>query len=143
LRVSREIDTEVSTNHQVPDPEVPAKASSRAFSGAYKARILAEYDSLDKAGKDALLRREGLYTSLIAAWRKQRDQGIREALARPMGRPVTDPRDRELARLKAENEHLKEDLEKANAVIEVQGKLAVLLGQLATSSHRSGSESTP
>src|SRR5436190_23400162 len=70
----------MSSNHQVPDPEVPAKARSRTYSAAYKARVLAEYESLDKAGKGALLRREGLYTSLISTWRQQRDQGALQAL---------------------------------------------------------------
>ncbi len=69
----------MSSINQVPDPEVPAKARSRTYSAAYKARVLAEYESLDKAGKGALLRREGLYTSLISAWRQQRDQGALQA----------------------------------------------------------------
>ena len=72
-----------STNEQVPDPEVPAKA--RRYSASYKARILAEYEELDKAGKGALLRREGLYSSLISAWRDQRDKGALAALAQPAG----------------------------------------------------------
>ena len=133
----------MSSSEQVPDPEVPAKARSRTYSAAYKARILAEYESLDKAGKGALLRREGLYTSLISAWRLQRDQGVKEALARPAGRPAADPRDRENARLRQENERLQAELAKARKVIEVQGKLSALLGQLATDSPSSGSESTP
>jgi hypothetical protein len=70
-----------------PDPEVPAKARTRSDSAAYQARILEEYDGLDKAGKGALLRREGLYTSLISAWRQQRDQAGLAALAKPAGRP--------------------------------------------------------
>jgi transposase len=130
-------------NHEVPDPEVPAKARSRTYSAAYKARILDEYESLDKAGKGALLRREGLYTSLISAWRIQRDQGARAALAKPAGRPPADARDRELARLRKENERLAAELGKARKVIEVQGKLSALLGQLATDSPNSGSEPTP
>ena len=65
----------MSSNKQVPDPEVPAKARSRRYSASYKARVLSEYEALDKAGKGALLRREGLYTSLISAWREQRDKG--------------------------------------------------------------------
>ena len=123
----------MSSNEQVPDPEVPAKARSRTYSAGYKARILAEYESLDKAGKGALLRREGLYTSLISAWRIQRDQGVKEALARPAGRPPADARDRENARLRRENERLQAELTKARRVIEVQGKLSALLDQLATS----------
>jgi len=98
---------------------------------------------LDKAGKGALLRREGLYTSLISAWRIQRDQGVKEALARPAGRPPADARDRENARLRRENERLQAELTKARRVIEVQGKLSALLGQLATDSQDSGSEPTP
>ncbi len=104
-------------------------------------RILAEYEELDKAGKGALLRREGLYTSLISAWRQQRDQGAREA--QPAGRPPADPRDREDARLRRENERLAAELDKAQRVIEVQGKLSALLGQLATGSPTSGSEPAP
>ena len=133
----------MSSNEQVPDPEVPARARSRTYSAAYKARILAEYESLDKSGKGALLRREGLYTSLISAWRLQRDQGAKEALARPAGRPAADPRDRENARLRLENDRLQAELAKARKVIEVQGKLSALLGQLATDSPNSGSEPTP
>ena len=132
----------MSANGQVPDPEVPAKARSRSYSAAYKARILDEYESLDKAGKGALLRREGLYTSLISAWRIQRDQGARAALAKPAGRPPADTRDKEIARLRRENERLAGELGKARKVIEVQGKLSALLGQLATDSPSSGSEST-
>lgn len=144
LRASKESDPEVSsTNEQVPDPEVPAKARSRRYSASYKAKILAEYEELDKAGKGALLRREGLYTSLIAAWRAQRDQGALAALAKPAGRPAADPKDREIAKLRQENERIAAELEKARKVIEVQGKLSALLGQLATDSPTSGSEPTP
>jgi transposase len=135
---------EVSSNsEQVSDPEVPAKARSRRYSASYKAKILAEYEELDKAGKGALLRREGLYTSLIAAWRTQRDQGALAALAKPAGRPAADSKDRENARLRGENERLAAELEKARRVIEVQGKLSALLGQLATDSPNYGSEPTP
>lgn len=144
LRASEESDPEVSsTNGQVPDPEVPARARSRRYSASYKAKILAEYEELDKAGKGALLRREGLYTSLISAWRDQRDRGAREALAKPAGRPAADPRDRENTRLRKEVERLTAELEKTRKVIEVQGKLSALLGQLATGSPSSGSEPTP
>ena len=132
-----------SSNERVPDPEVPAKARSRRYSASYKAKVLAEYEELDKAGKGALLRREGLYTSLISAWRLQRDQGARAALAKPAGRPAADPKDRENAKLRKENERLTAELEKARRVIDVQGKLSALLGQLATDSPSSGSEPTP
>jgi transposase len=131
-----------STQDEAPDPQVPAKARSRSYTAAYKARVLAEYESLDKAGKGALLRREGLYTSLISAWRQQRDAGALAALGNPAGRPATDPRDREIARLRREVARLDGELGKARTVIEVQGKLSALLGQLATDSPPGGSEST-
>jgi transposase len=123
-----------STSGRVPDPEVPAKARSRRYSASYKARILAEYEELDKAGKGALLRREGLYSSLISAWRDQRDKGAMAALATPAGRPAADPKERENARLRKENERLAAELARARKVIEVQGKLSALLDDLATDS---------
>ena len=132
-----------SINEQVPDPEVPARARTRSYSASYKARVLAEYEELDKAGKGALLRREGLYTSLISAWRIQRDQGALAALAKPSGRPAADSKDRDNARLRKENERLQAELDTARKVIDVQGKLSALLGQLATDSLSSGSEPTP
>jgi transposase len=132
-----------SSDERVPDPEVPARARSRRYSASYKARVLAEYEELDKAGKGALLRREGLYTSLISAWRVQRDQGAHAALAKPAGRPQADPKDRENTRLRKENERLTAELGKARQVIEIQGKLSALLEQLATGSPSSGSEPTP
>ena len=118
-----------------PDPEVPERArGTRRYSARYKAQILDEYERLDKAGKGALLRREGLYTSLISEWRKQRDRGALEALAKPAGRRPADRRDREVARLRRENECLASELDKARKVIEIQGKLSALLEQLATDS---------
>ena len=118
-----------------PDPEVPERARGpRRFPAAYKARILAEYDTLSKADKGALLRREGLYSSLLTEWRKQRDRGATEALGRPAGRRAADPRDREVAQLKKDNARLATELDKAKKVIEVQGKLSALLEQFATDS---------
>src|SRR5437773_3494292 len=62
------------------EPEVPERARRRVFSAQYKLRILAEYERRDRDGRGALLRREGLYSSLISEWRKQRDQGALQAL---------------------------------------------------------------
>jgi transposase len=119
----------------VPDPEVPERARGpRRYSARYKARVLAEYEGLDKAGKGALLRREGLYSSLISAWREQRDRGALEALAKPAGREPADPRDRANVKLRRRVERLEGELDTARKVIEVQGKLSALLGQLATDS---------
>jgi transposase len=118
-----------------PDPEVPERARGpRRYSAKYKAQILEEYEGLDKAAKGALLRREGLYTSLISEWRKQRDRGALQALAKPAGRQPADPRDQQVARLGKENQRLQAELAKARKVIEVQGKLSALLEQLATDS---------
>jgi transposase len=116
------------------DPEVAERARRRTFSAQYKARILAEYERCDSGAKGALLRREGLYSSMISEWRKQRDHGALRGLAAPPGRPRNDPRDQEMAKLKRDNARLQADLTKAHHVIEVQRKLSALLEQLATGS---------
>jgi len=123
-----------TTIARVPDPEVPARATRRTYTAHYKAQILAEYDSLDAAGRGALLRRHGLYTSHITNWRKLRTQGGLAALGATPGRVAADPREREIARLQRENTRLQAQLATAQRVIEVQGKLSTLLDQLATSS---------
>lgn len=129
------VDAGVVSDNTDPEPEVLERARGpRRYSAKYKARVLDEYESLDKAGKGALLRREGLYSSLISEWRKQRDRGALEALAKPAGRQPADPRDREVARLRRENDRLTGELDTARKVIEVQGKLSALLEQLATDS---------
>ncbi len=128
---------------RVPDPEVPARATRRTYSARYKAQILLEYDALDAAGRGALLRRHGLYTSHISTWRKLREQGGLAALAGAPGRPPTDPREREVARLQRENARLQTELSTAQQVIAVQGKLSALLEQLATSSATPSSGGEP
>src|SRR5919202_1111646 len=88
---------QIAPMEQAPDPEVPERPRPpRRYPAAYKLRILAEYEQLDKAGKGALLRREGLYTSLISEWRKQRNPGALAALGEgvrrgrpPAGRPAS------------------------------------------------------
>ena len=129
------------TGGMEPDPEVPERPRPpRTYPAAYKLRILGEYELLDKAGKGALLRREGLYTSLISEWRKQRDKGALQALQQRRGRPPTDPLARENARLERENARLREQVARQAKVIEVQGELSALLGRLATSSDPGPSE---
>src|SRR5579859_7361654 len=108
------------------EPEVIERATRRVFSAQYKLRILAEYERRDRDGKSALLRREGLYTSSISEWRRQRDEGALLALGAERGRPPADPREHELARLRRENGRLQSDLAKARRVIEVQGKVSAL-----------------
>lgn len=124
------------------DPEVTERVHQRRYSAAYKLRFLSEYESLGKAGKGALLRREGLYSSLVCEWRKQRDHGALSALAQKPGRPQADPRDREIGRLRRENEQLERELDKARKVNEIQVKLSALLEGLAAESARGGSERT-
>ncbi len=123
------------------DPEVPERAKGpRRFPAAYKARILEEYETLNKTEKSALLRRERLYSSLITEWRLQRDHGVEQALGRGAGRQPTDPRDLKIAKL--EKKRLTSDLEKARKVIEVQGKLSALLEELAIDSAQDESGKT-
>ena len=125
-----------------PDPEVPEKAKHRSYSPSYKVRILNEYEGLSRADKGALLRREGLYTSLIDTWRKQRDRGAWAAFTQKKGRPALDARDREIARLRKEKERLERELEKARKVNEIQSKLSALLEGLAAESAEGEGERT-
>lgn len=76
----------------LPDPELVEKAKRRRFSARYKLRILQEAEACTKHGElGALLRREGLYTSHLSAWRKQRDEGALQALGKSRGRPKPNP----------------------------------------------------
>src|SRR5215210_5834162 len=82
----------------VPDPELVERPKRRRFSADYKLRVLREADACSRPGEvGALLRREGLYTSHLSAWRKQRDRGALKALSRPRGRKPPDPRDARIA----------------------------------------------
>ena len=127
-----------------PNPEVLERSSGRRqFSAKYKAKILAEYDTLGRRERGALLRREGLYSSLITNWREQRDKGAEAALARPAGRQKADPRDRAIATLKRENERLESELDKSRRVVEIQAKLSALLETLASTSTAERTSETP
>jgi transposase len=77
-----------------------------------------------------LLRSEGLYTSHLTAWRKQREQGSLAALGRPRGRPKGDGREAQIAALRRRAERAEAELQKARRVIEVQGNVSALLGEL-------------
>ena len=115
----------------VPDPELVEKARRRRFTAEYKLRVLREADACGRPGEvGALLRREGLYSSLLTQWRRQRERGALEALERPRGRPKADPRERELADLRRRAERAEAELVKARKVIEVQGKVSALLEDL-------------
>jgi transposase len=109
-----------------PDPQAVPKAERRHFSIEYKVRILAEADACPERGQiGALLRREGLYSSHLDKWRKQRAQG--QLGPQKRGRKP-DPQAAEVARLRQEVERLQVRLRQAETIIEVQKKLAGLLG---------------
>ena len=114
----------------IPDPEVVPKAKRRKFSAEYKRRILDEADSCTEPGQiGALLRREGLYSSHLTTWRRQRDRGLIQALSpKKRGRKRKDELEREVARLQRENARLQASLEQAEMIIDVQKKLSKLLG---------------
>lgn len=114
---------------QVPNTEVPAKAQRRKFTAEYKLRIVREAERCKEPGEiGALLRREGLYSSLLTAWRREVEQGARAALRSKKRGPkarVVDPRVKEVER---ENARLRKRLEQAELIIAVQKKVSALLG---------------
>ena len=117
---------------EVPDPEVVPQAKRRRFSAEYKLRILEEVDACNESGQiGSLLRREGLYSSHLTTWRRQREQGQLEGLSpKKRGRKpsVDEALAKELAELKRENQRLENRLQQAETIIEVQKKLSGLLG---------------
>jgi len=124
-------------NAGAPDPAVPEKPRRRRFTAEYKIRILREADRCTRPGQlGALLRREGLYSSHLNTWRRQRDAGALAGLTpKRRGRKpkADDPVLAENQRLRRENQRLAEKLRQAEAIIEVQKKLSELLGVPLTS----------
>ena len=116
-----------------PDPEVVARAKRRIYTGEYKQRVLDEADRAkeEPGGIGALLRREGLYSSHLTKWRRERENGILESLTPQKRGPKAphDPRAAEYQKLQRENERLADQLRKAEIVIDVQKKVAMLLGR--------------
>lgn len=124
-------DAKAGTAYSHPNPEVVAQAKRRSFTVEYKQRILAEADQAKGSGGiGALLRREGLYSSLLTTWRREREAGVRQALTPQKRGPKSkrDPFQEETDKLRRENERLTEQLRKAEIVIDVQKKVAALLG---------------
>ena len=110
--------------------EVVAKPKRRQHTAEYKLRLLRELDGCTRKGEvGAILRREGLYSSLISKWREQREEGILSGLGGQRRGPKVDPNAAELARLQRENKRLKEKLERAELIIDVQKKVARLIGE--------------
>ena len=116
-----------------PDPEVPQRARRRTFTAKYKLELLAAYDAASDGEKGALLRREGLYSSHVVAWRRARDAGALAGLAAPRGRPRRDAREERIIRLEREKRQLEQELAKARFVVEVQAKLHALLETISES----------
>ncbi len=114
-----------------PDPEVPEKAQRRRFSAEDKKRILEEVDrAAGHGGIGAVLRREGIYSSTLHGWRKERDAAVHKAFSQKRGpQPRRNPLAGENEKLRRQNQRLQEDLEKAHIVIDVQKKVAKLLGR--------------
>jgi len=126
------------------DPEVPEKAKRRQFDSAYKLRILEEADRSTEVGQlGELLRREGLYSSHLTLWRRQRDEGSLAGLTpKRRGRKVKrkDPLAKENAKLRRENQRLTERLRQAETIIDVQKKVSEMLGIPLASPDDEGSE---
>ena len=117
----------MSDNSQQPNPEVQPRATRRTFSVEYKRRMVVEADKCAHGELGALLRREGLYYSQIAAWRRGEVDGT---LGTKQRGPVADPDRAEKRRLEQENERLRRKLADAEAIIEAQKKLAALLERM-------------
>jgi transposase len=115
-----------------PDPEVAATAKRRQFSPSERRRILAAADRCSKTGEiGALLRRESIYSSQLATWRKRREATDHAALAPQKRGPKSDPaiaESRRVAELTRDNERLRRKLAQAHTIIDVQKKLCTLLG---------------
>jgi transposase-like protein len=111
-----------------------ARPRRRSFTAEYKEQILDEYDALPAGSTErgALLRREGLYTSHIAEWRKARDAGARDGLA-PKTKARRSPEQIELERLRRKTERLEAELARTKTALEITGKVHALLEQLSES----------
>lgn len=128
---------EETPNLPVPVPPAPLEEAQprwerperRTYTAEYKQRILKELDAATEQGHiGAILRREGLYNSIIAQWRQQRELAELEGLsAKKRGRKAS-PEAREISRLERENRKLQEQLRRAQLVIDIQKKASELLG---------------
>lgn len=117
---------EAVTSSSEPDPEV--RPERRSYSAKYKLEVLAEIDAADsKAERGEIMRREGLYSSLISAWRDQRDKGALEAMRARRPGPKSDAVKAENARLRERVSELEDRLATAEELIDAQGKASALL----------------
>jgi transposase-like protein len=119
----------------VGDIDPAARPRRRTFTAEYKDRILAEYDALPSGSEErgALLRREGLYSSHLAEWRKARDAGALAGLENKTRRAKRIPEQVELERLRKKNADLETELARTKAALEIMGKAHALLEMLSES----------
>jgi len=126
-----EAQKDVLVEQDLPDPEVTPKAKRRTFKAAYKKRILAEVEAAAGSGNiGEILRREGIYSSTLTGWRKEREAAMDAAFSQKRGpEPKHNPFASENEKLRRRNQRLEEELRKAELIIEVQKKLSLLLGR--------------
>jgi transposase-like protein len=115
----------------IPEVEVAEKAARRRFSVEYKRTVLKEAETCGPGAIGALLRREGLYSSHLSVWRAARDRGEMAGLApkkRGPKRAPSDPRDKQIVELERETRRWKARAERAEALVDLQKKVSMLLG---------------
>jgi transposase-like protein len=137
--------TPIRAHLDTPDPEVSEKKARRRFTAQYKLGIVEQADMLKESGQiGALLRREGLYSSNLTTWRRQRDEGQLQALSpKKRGRKARqkNPLAQRVARLEKENRRLQDQLKQAKTIIEVQKKISEILGIPQSDLDDNGSDS--
>ena len=119
---------EARTTPAVPDPEVLIRPNRSRFTADYKQHMLQAVDDCPRGERGALLRREGLYSSHITTWRRQRADGEAQGLTPQKRGRKSDPQATEIAQLKREIGNLQRQLQRAEIIIDVQKKLSQLLG---------------
>ena len=132
VSLSAEESDSKSNSGTFPDPEVPEKKPRRKYTAKYKLRILEEADACTQLGQiGALLRREGLYSSSLTTWRRQREKGLLQGLTpKKRGRKEKEinPLSKRVSQLEKENRRLEQKLKKAELIIEAQKKMSEILG---------------
>lgn len=130
VRLLEEEDGGVVGPAAVPESEVIARPTRRSFRARYKLAILKETDGASPGEIGKVLRREGLYSSHLTTWRRAREQGVLNGLSAKRGpKPASpNPLSKRVDQLEQENSRLREKLRKAELIIDVQGKVAGLLG---------------
>jgi transposase-like protein len=129
------VSTRARHDGRVDEPDPAARARRRTFTAEYKAAILEQYDELVHGSPErgALLRREGLYSSHIAEWRRQRDAAALEGLAPKLRRPRKSAEQVEVERLRRRNAKLEAELERTKLALDITGKAHALLELLSES----------